>query len=274
MLPMTTFAAHPIQPDALRTVSIRGVHLHAITQRQCIDTIIRRSREGKGGWVVTPNLDHLRRLTRDRQTAELCSGATLMVADGMPLIWASRIQGTPLPERVAGSDLISTLSAAAAAHDRSIFLLGGAGDTSVRAAAVLRQRHPNIRIVGIDSPPIGFEKNPAELARISAMLQEAAPDIVFVALGSPKQEQLIASLRPKMPATWWLGIGISFSFLCGEVKRAPRWVQHLGLEWVHRLVQEPRRLARRYLVECIPFGIQLLCGSIYMRLTGAREGKV
>jgi N-acetylglucosaminyldiphosphoundecaprenol N-acetyl-beta-D-mannosaminyltransferase len=243
---------------ALSTITLRGVSLHAITPTQCIDHILGSIDRGKGGWVVTPNLDHLRRSVRDQSFADLCAQADLRVADGMPLIWASRLQGTPLPARVAGSDLISTLSSAAAKQGRSIFLLGGEPGTAEQAANVLRQRDPSLRIAGCHCPPPGFEKNPAQRRAMETALRDAQPDIVFVALGSPKQERLIASLRAALPSTWWLGVGISFSFLSGHVKRAPRWAQVLGLEWAHRLAQEPKRLARRYLVEGVPFALSLL----------------
>lgn len=250
----------------LPTIQLMGVTLHAITQKQCVDHILDQSQAGQGGWVITPNLDHLRRLVRDGKTRELYSGADLMVADGMPLIWASRLQGTPLPERVAGSDLTNALPAEAAKRGRSVYLLGGSGDAAKKAADALLARHPNLNIAGIHVPAYGFENDPAQMEALEYALLDAKPDIVLVALGSPKQEVLIKTLRDKLPRTWWLGIGISFSFVCGDVHRAPRWVQKLGLEWVHRLMQEPRRLFRRYVIEGIPFGIALLTNSFWSRL--------
>src|SRR5262249_17040182 len=124
-------------PPALPVVSLRGVRLHAVTERQCVATIMEALQEGRGGWVYTPNIDHLRRQLASHEYARLCSTASLVVADGMPLIWASRLQGTPLPERVAGSDLVSSLAAAAAANGRSLFLLGGNPGAADGAARVL-----------------------------------------------------------------------------------------------------------------------------------------
>ena len=254
------------QTNNLPTVRLMGVTLHALTQKQCVDHILDQSQAGHGGWVITPNLDHLRRLVRDASTRELYSGADLMVADGMPLIWASRLRGTPLPERVAGSDLTNTLPAEDAKRGRSVYLLGGAGDAAKKAADVLMQRHPDLNIAGIHVPAYGFEKDPSQMAALENALLAAQPDIVLVALGSPKQEVLIKHLREKLPGTWWLGIGISFSFVCGDVQRAPRWIQKLGLEWMHRLMQEPKRLFRRYVIDGIPFGIALLTNSFWSRM--------
>src|SRR5204862_2711509 len=121
--------------------------------RQCINRIVRHSSAGRGGVVVTPNLDFLRRCSRDADFADIVAEADLVVADGMPLVWASKLQRTPLPQRVAGSDLISSLSAAAAQRGRSIFLLGGAPGTAEAAAKVLLEAQPTLKIAGVYCPP-------------------------------------------------------------------------------------------------------------------------
>lgn len=246
----------------LPVVEIAGVELHAITEQETIDHVFAELDDGRGGTVVTPNLDHLHRCGRDLQFHALVSEADLAVPDGMPLIWASRLQGTPLPERVAGSNLITSLNGAAAARGRSVYLLGGSPGAAEGAACVLQERFPGIRIVGIHVPPMGFERSKKLCGDIEQALVAARPDIVWVALGAPKQERAIARLRPLLPATWWLGVGNSFSFLAGQVERAPPWMQRSGLEWVHRLVQEPGKLWRRYIVVGVPFGMRLLAGSV------------
>jgi N-acetylglucosaminyldiphosphoundecaprenol N-acetyl-beta-D-mannosaminyltransferase len=242
----------------LPTVELLGVKLHSITEAACIGHVLAELEAGNGGIVITPNLDHLRRYLTDVNFGALVAEADLVVPDGMPLVWASRLQGTPLPERVAGSNLISSLSKAAAERGRSIYLLGGAPGTAEGAARVLLSRHPNLKIAGFYYPPLGFEHDPREMANIIANLSQSKADIVYVALGSPKQERLIARLRPILPDSWWLGVGNSFSFLCGDVRRAPLWMQKVGLEWSHRLLQEPRRLFKRYVMVGIPFATRLL----------------
>jgi N-acetylglucosaminyldiphosphoundecaprenol N-acetyl-beta-D-mannosaminyltransferase len=249
------------RPAALPEVELRGIGIHALSQAECVRYVLDELDRGRGGWVVTPNLDHLLRTTRDREFRELYSEATLRVVDGQILVWALALQRTPVPERVAGSDLISTLSEGAAARSRSVFLLGGNPGTAAKAAEVLKQRYPGLVVAGTECPPMGFDRDALAMARLSRRIHAAKPDIVFVALGSPKQELVIRHLRHDRPEAWWLGVGISFSFLAGEVQRAPRWMQRCGLEWLHRVGQEPGRLFRRYFVDGLPFAARLLCGA-------------
>ena len=245
-------------PAPFPSIFLNGVKLHAVTESQVIKHVLDELDQSHGGVVVTPNLDHLRRYCRDLSFGALIAEADLIVADGMPLVWASRLQRTPLPERVPGSTLITSLSVSAGARGRSVFLLGGDPGTAEGAARVLAQRYPAIKIAGTHFPPFGFEKSQKEMGTIIQKLSEARPDIVYVALGSPKQEKLIARLRPILPGAWWIGVGNSFSFLAGHVRRAPMWMQGVGLEWLHRLGQEPRRLFKRYLVVGVPFAATLL----------------
>jgi N-acetylglucosaminyldiphosphoundecaprenol N-acetyl-beta-D-mannosaminyltransferase len=254
-----------------RRTFINAVRIDALTEQKCIDAILNALEFGRGGFVATHNLDHLRRLDHDSDFAAICAGAELRVADGMPLVWLSRMLDIGLPERVAGSSLIYTLSTAAAQHGRSIYLLGGDEGTAEGAADVLRKFNPELKIAGTYCVPFGFEKDPLELEQIVTRLREAAPDIVFVALGSPKQEILIVQLRRYFPRIWWLGVGISFSYVCGQVKSPPRWMQRAGCEWLFRLVQEPRRLAKRYLIDGIPFAGRLAARCSTERLRGVRR---
>jgi N-acetylglucosaminyldiphosphoundecaprenol N-acetyl-beta-D-mannosaminyltransferase len=243
------------------SVVLEGLTLHALDEPQCVARVMEAARAGRGGWIVTPNLDHLRRLLVDESLRERYGRADLSVADGMPLVWACRLQNTPLPGRVAGSDLITSLSRASAEHGLSVFFLGGDPGTAAEAARDLCARFASLRVAGVSCPAPGFEARAGELAELVQQLAAARPDVIFVALGSPKQEALIERLRPGLPAAWWLGCGISFSFVAGRVSRAPPWLRRIGCEWLHRLAQEPRRLARRYLVEGLPFGAALITRS-------------
>lgn len=263
---------HPADPPArgpaLPAIRLGGVLLHAITEAQCVAHVDGALAAGRGGWIVTANLDHLRRLRSAADFQACYAAADVAVADGMPLVWAARLQGTPLPARVAGSDLIFSLSTMAGAARRRVFFLGGDPGTADNAAAQLAARCPGLVVAGTHCPAFGFERDPATMAALRARMTASGADLVFVALGSPKQELLIAQLRDTLPQAWWIGIGISFSFVTGDVVRAPRWVQRLGLEWLHRLVQEPRRLAKRYLVHGVPFAAWLFATSLRGRWTG------
>jgi len=251
-------------PDQLPAIDLLGARLNRVTERQCVDMVMHELAGGRGGTVFTMNLEHLRRLKRDRSYSGRYREASIVTADGMPLVWASRLQGTPLPERVTGSSLIWTLTAAAAENQRSVYFLGGSPGAAQKAAEVLSERYPGLRVAGVDSGPSNFQDRDDELTTIRAQLADAKPDIVYVALGCPKEEQLIARLRDALPGCWLLGVGASFSFVSGEIPRAPLWMQRSGLEWFYRLAHEPKRLVRRYLVHGLPF-VGLLLSRVALR---------
>lgn len=242
-------------------IELMGLEIDALSEPRLIDHVLRSLEQGRGGWIITANLDQLRQFRACPKLRPMFSSADLVVADGMPLVWASWLQRTPLPGRVAGSDLVWSLSAQAASAGRRLYLLGDEPLAREKAAEVLRETFPSLVIAGASSPPMGFEPDADSLGPIRDALREAQPDIVYVALGFPKQERVITALREEFPQTWFIGVGISLSFLGGQVKRAPSWVSKLGLEWLHRLIQEPRRLGRRYLVHGLPFGIRLLLAA-------------
>jgi N-acetylglucosaminyldiphosphoundecaprenol N-acetyl-beta-D-mannosaminyltransferase len=248
-----------------------GLRFAAISERETIQHVLDEVSAGRGGWLCPVNLDVLRQWRSSTEVRELVSGAELVVADGMPLIWASALQGTRLPERVAGSTMTVTLTAAAAQKGASIFFLGGNPGTAAVAIDRLRRESPNLRLAGSLCPPLGFEQDAEWMQRIEAELIDAKPDLIYVALGFPKQERLIARLRPLLPNAWFMSCGVSFSFVAGEVRRAPRVVQRLGLEWLHRLAQEPRRLYRRYLLDGVPFLFALLSSSAAARARRASQ---
>lgn len=238
---------------------LMGAPMGVVTEANAVQSIIDAAEAGRGHWTITANLDHLRRYHRDPVQKGLIDDADLVVADGMPLIWASRLAGESLPERVSGSSMVWSLCEAASARRQSVFLLGGDSGVAERAAQIFRDSYPGLEIVGTACPPLGFENDEQEVDRIRRQVTEAAPRIVFVALGFPKQDLLIRSLRSSLPHASFLGVGISLSYATGDVSRAPSWICRLGLEWAYRLWQEPtRRLARRYLVNGLPFALRLM----------------
>ena len=252
-----------------KAVCLDGVWIDVVDEQQACQRILSELADGTGGTVVTVNIDHMVRCRRDPAYRSLVDRAELVVADGMPLVWASRLQGTALPERVAGSSLTLTLAAALAAQGHSLFLLGGNPGVAEAAGRILAERFCGLRIAGVYCPPFGFEQDQTAMQRIRAALRATRPDVVYVALGSPKQEWLIDQLRQQLPelsTAWWLGVGISLSFITGEVQRAPWWVQRLGLEWAHRMAQEPRRLCRRYVIDGMPYAARLMMRCLAARL--------
>jgi N-acetylglucosaminyldiphosphoundecaprenol N-acetyl-beta-D-mannosaminyltransferase len=261
---MDARAAQPV-------VNLIGVPIDALTHVEVADRVFEALERGHGGYIMTPNLDNLRGIARDPALRNLALTADLRVPDGMPLLWASRLRGTPLPGRVPGSDLIWTLSERAAARRRSVFLLGGSPGTADRAAEQLRNRFPDLTVAGTYCPPLGYDKDPAELHRIGLMLRRANPSVVFVGLPFPKASALVQTVRSELGSIWFLGLGISFSFVCGDIRRAPAWMQKVGLEWVHRLAQEPQRLFRRYLFEGLPFVGMLLRSALADRRRLGRQ---
>jgi N-acetylglucosaminyldiphosphoundecaprenol N-acetyl-beta-D-mannosaminyltransferase len=253
---------------ALPTVNLLGMPLACVDENGLLDHMFSELGAGRGGWLITANLDFLRRYSKDPATRELYRSADVTVADGMPLVWASGLLGNPLPERVAGSALIYRFADYAARDGRSLYLLGGDPGAGEAAAKVLCERATGLRIAGHLAPRFSPVPTALELESTCAALHEAKPDLLLVGLGSPKQERLIHALRPRFPSMWMVGVGISFSFVAGHVERAPPWMRRTGLEWVHRFAQEPRRLARRYLLEDLPFAAELFARVLWARTHG------
>jgi N-acetylglucosaminyldiphosphoundecaprenol N-acetyl-beta-D-mannosaminyltransferase len=247
-----------------------GLRFARLARGAVVDHVFGALEHGRGGWIATLNLDYVRRCVAEPDTAKRLSEADLVVADGIPLLWAARLKGTPLPDRVAGSDLVWLLAERAAQEGRSLYLLGGSPGVAKLARERLESRWPGLQIAGVSSPRISLAPTPEELASVQSALESARPDLVYVALGAPKEERLISSLRASLTGLWWIGVGVSLSFMSGEIRRAPGWMQTAGLEWLHRLAQEPRRLARRYLLDDLPFAVRLLATSWRARRAPSR----
>lgn len=206
-------------------------------------------RERKPSYIVTPNADTVVKVQKDAHFRRIYEGATLSVPDGMSLIWAGHFLGTPFKEKVSGSDVFVQACRAASRKGWRVFLLGARPGIAQQAAKNLQRDMQDLKVVGTYSPSFGFESKDEENERIVAMIQQAKPDIVFVALGSPKQEKWMDKYKDACGVPVYVSVGISFDFVAGTVKRAPLWMQRAGLEWFWRLLVEPKRLWKRYLVE-------------------------
>jgi N-acetylglucosaminyldiphosphoundecaprenol N-acetyl-beta-D-mannosaminyltransferase len=198
-------------------------------------------------FVVTPNVDHVVMLQHHDGLKAAYTDAGMVLADGAPVLWSSRLLRCSLPERVAGSDLVPALfEAAHNHHSLRTYLLGAAPGIADRAAANIRSRWPAVEVVGTYSPPIGFEKDESENAAILNRIASAQPDVLIVGLGAPKQELWVHKQREAIYAKVALCVGATIDFLAGERSRAPIWMREAGLEWLYRVASEPRRLAARY----------------------------
>ena len=197
-------------------------------------------------FVVTPNVDHAVLFHQRTDVRAAYSDASLVVADGTPLVWAARLLKQPLPERVAGSDLVPQLFASAETPLR-VFLLGAEPGVAELAALQISNQWPKVHIVGTYSPPIGFERDPVENGRVFDVVADASPDLVIVGLGAPKQEIWVHRHHRQLQAKVVICAGATIDFLAGHRRRSPVWMRRVGLEWLHRLCNEPRRLASRYL---------------------------
>lgn len=198
-------------------------------------------------YVVTPNVDHAVMFQENAGLRAAYRDASLVLADGAPVVWAARLLRRAIPGRVAGSDLTPAIFAAARkSRPLTTFLLGAAPGVAKRAAERIEARWSAVQVVGTYSPPMGFEKNDAENSAIVERINAASPDLLVIGLGAPKQELWIQRFAPQLNVSAALCVGATIDFLAGEKQRAPKLMQRVGLEWLHRVATEPRRLVKRY----------------------------
>ncbi|PZG03146.1 glycosyltransferase [Nonomuraea aridisoli] len=249
---------------------VGGVAVDAVAEYDVVRWVEAALEAGRGGRIVTPNVDICRAVARDSTLRELVRSAEIVVADGMPLVWAARLLGRPVPERVTGADLLWSLSGLAARRGWPVHLLGGPPGAAAGAASTLSRRFPGLRVSGVSAPPYGFDATAEGRARVRREVVAARPRIVFVGLGFPRQDRLADELREDLPDAWFLGCGAAIAFAAGTLPRAPEWMRRAGLEWAFRLACEPRRLTRRYLVNDLPFAARLLTTALAARAAAAR----
>jgi N-acetylglucosaminyldiphosphoundecaprenol N-acetyl-beta-D-mannosaminyltransferase len=211
---------------------------------------------------MTINLDFLSIAQRDAQFRQTINRADLAVADGMPLVWAARLKAQPLAERITGVDLVNESCRLAAQMGQGVFLLGAAPGTAAAAAHRLEARYPGLRVVGVHSPPFR-PLTPAEDEAMVRMIRDAAPGLLFVAFGAPRQDLWIRAHLDALNVRVAMGVGCVLDLLAGTARRAPGWMQQAGLEWSYRLIQEPRRLWRRYILDDVPMLGRLVTASVH-----------
>jgi N-acetylglucosaminyldiphosphoundecaprenol N-acetyl-beta-D-mannosaminyltransferase len=231
----------------VKRIRLGRVYAHALTFPEALDAVAELVTAGKGGYIVTPNVDHVVQAEHSEEIRAAYHEASLSLVDGQPLLWLSKMMGEPLPEKISGSDLVPRLMRIAAHEGWCVFFLGAAEGVGAKAAEVLKRDDPNLQIA-VHSPTFGFENDPVESAEVLQMIREAKPNIVVMALGCPKQELLMHRWKHELAPAVAIGAGATLDFIAGNVTRSPAWMSNAGLEWLYRLAREPRRLAHRYLV--------------------------
>ena len=219
-----------------------------LTMQEALETIDALIQENKNAYVVTPNVDHIVQLETNKELQDVYANASLILTDGKPLLWIAKWYGTPIKEKISGSDLFPLLCDMAAKKGYSMFFLGAAEGVAAKAADNLMNKYKGLQVIGTYSPPYGFENDSSEMNKINAMIKKARPDILIVGLGCPKQEKFIYNNYKKLGVPISLGLGASFDFEAGNIKRAPKWMANHGLEWLFRITQDPKRLMKRYLI--------------------------
>lgn len=220
-----------------------------LTMDETIESIDELIQQNKNSYVVTPNVDHIVQLEKGGELVQVYKNADLILVDGKPLMWIAKLYGTPFKEKISGSDLFPRICKLAADKGYTMYLLGAAEGIAKKAAENLSIKYPGLRIVGTYSPPVGFENNKEELDKIKKQIKEVKPHILIVGLGCPKQELFILHHKDELEVPLSLGLGASIDFEAGNIKRAPKWMSNHGLEWLYRITQDPKRLAKRYLID-------------------------
>lgn len=232
----------------VKTTELAGVEVSALSFQETVALLGDWMTGSKTRRVATANVDFLRLAAGSPELLRALQTCDLVTADGQPLVWLSRLLRAPLPERVAGSDLAWPLLKEAASRGASVYFLGGGSGVARIAAKVAAERYPGLRVAGTSAPFIDW-RNDAEAASVADDIRASGASLLLVGLGCPKQELFLERHLERTGAKLGIGVGATLDFLAGNARRAPGWMQDTGLEWMHRLVQEPGRLAGRYVAD-------------------------
>lgn len=227
---------------------INGIKIHQVNLNEAISQIESFIRRGNKHQVCVTNVYSLVLMQKDEGLRRVNNSSSLVIADGMPLVWVSRLFGQPIPERISGSDIFYGLCKIAAKKQYKFFFLGSTIETLNKMCSNLGKCFPDLQIVGAYSPPFKRKFSEEENSKMVEEINKTHPDILWVGMTTPKQEKWIYHNLDKLNVPVAVGIGAVFDFIAGKVKRAPKWMQKYSLEWLFRLSQEPRRLWRRYLI--------------------------
>ena len=231
-------------------IMLMGCFIDNLSMEETLQTIEGFIHSGQAHQHVVVNVDKLVKASRDPELRGIINECALINVDGMPVVWASRLLGKPLKERVAGVDLFEALMRRAGEKGWRVFLLGAKEEVVSKVASTYQHKYPKLVLAGYRN---GYWKGEAEEAQVVEQIREARPDLLFVAISSPKKEQFLGRYQAEMKIPFAMGVGGTFDVAIGRVKRAPVWMQKSGLEWFYRFLQEPRRMFRRYFIEDMAF---------------------
>jgi N-acetylglucosaminyldiphosphoundecaprenol N-acetyl-beta-D-mannosaminyltransferase len=231
-------------------ITLMGCSIDNLSMEETLQTIEGFIHTGKPHQHVVVNVDKLVKASRDPELRQIINDCALINVDGMPVVWASRLLGKPLKERVAGVDLFEALMRRAGEKGWRVFLLGAKEEVVGKVASTYQQKYPRLVLAGYRN---GYWKGEAEEQQVVEQIRDARPDLLFVAISSPKKEQFLGRYQAEMKIPFAMGVGGTFDVAIGHVKRAPVWMQKSGLEWFYRFLQEPRRMFRRYFIEDMAF---------------------
>lgn len=225
-----------------------NTYVDNVTLNETIDYIENCIAERSINQIIALNVDIIVHLEWDNYFREICNKSDLLLVDGHPLLWAAKFYRQPIKEKICGSDLMPLLCSIAAQKGYSIFILGAAPGVAQTAKEKLSLQYPGLKIAGTYSPPLGFENDPDEIAHINNILSESKADILFVGFGAPKQEIFIYENKEKYNIPVSMSVGGTIDFIAGVQKRAPKWMSNIGLEWFYRLLCDPKRMFKRYII--------------------------
>ena len=229
--------------------ALLNTYINNVTMPEAILAIEQMIQGDKKSYIVAVNVDVVIKIEKDSYLKQIVDNADMVLVDGKPLVWISKIYGKPLKEKISGSDLVPLLCEVAAQKNYTIFIVGGKEGIAKQAKQNLEAKFPEVHIVGIYAPPFGFENDEKELDKINRMISNAHPELLIVCFGCPKQEKWIYENISKYDAKVSICAGATVDFLAGNVKRAPKWMSEHGLEWFYRFLQEPKRMFKRYFVD-------------------------
>ncbi len=237
----------------MKEINLLNTLIHSLSTSELLSKITSWiEKDEKNKTIITANVDHLMKLQKDSEFRNVYQSTDLITADGAPLLWAGKFLGTPIEEKISGSDLLPKIFKLAHEKKWKLFFMGGREGAADLALKNLRDQFGDVDVM-TDCPPFGFEKDDAINNALIEKVNNFQPNILLVGLGAPKQEKWIHNNKPQLQFNCAIGIGVSFEFEAGMVKRAPKWMQKIGMEWSWRIIQEPKRLWKRYIIDDMPF---------------------